>query len=137
MDGAWAFVVEDDATSLLAISTLLDDLGIAYKRNTTGSDVMAQLRAMRPAPDWIFLNLDLPAGDAFAICDQLRRDAAWKQTPVIAIADEFSAPVQQRVRDSGFTAMILKPLPRKTFGDYLRRMRQGENFLQAPVGIDR
>ncbi len=67
LENKWALVVDDDAHSLVAISSMLRDLGIRFKRNTTGAKVPEQMRSMNPPPDFVLLNLDLPHGSAFTI----------------------------------------------------------------------
>ncbi|HLV36261.1 MAG TPA: response regulator, partial [Spirillospora sp.] len=67
-----ALIVEDDAHHLLALSSLLSDFNITYKRNTTGANVLSQARRLQP--DFILLDLDLPDDDPFAIYEKLRAD---------------------------------------------------------------
>lgn len=126
-----AFVIEDDAHSLVAIGSLLDELGIAYKRNTTGANVVRQLQEMQPRPDFILLNLDLPEGDALAICRELRASPCAQIIPIIAIADDFSPEMLKAVRAGGFSAYVFKPLPRRCFGQCLQRVIAGEQMLDT------
>lgn len=126
-----AFVIEDDAHSLVAIGSLLDELGIAYKRNTTGANVARQLQEMRPWPDFILLNIDLPDGDAFAICRELRAFPCTQTIPIIAVADDFSPEMLKAVRAGGFDAYVLKPLPRRCFSQCLQRVIAGEQMLDS------
>lgn len=126
-----AFVIEDDAHSLVAIGSLLDELGIAYKRNTTGANVVRQLQEMQPWPDFILLNLDLPEGDAFAICRELRASPCTQTIPIIAVADNFPPEMLRAVRAGGFDAYVLKPLPRRCFSQCLQRVIAGEQMLDT------
>jgi CheY-like chemotaxis protein len=72
---ASALVVEDDALNLVAITNLLKELNIQYKRNTTGMDVLQQARAMQPLPDVILLDMDLPYSTPYTICTAIRSDS--------------------------------------------------------------
>ncbi|MBC7870214.1 MAG: response regulator [Chitinophagaceae bacterium] len=115
----WALIIEDDAHSLIAISSLMKELGIRYKRNTTGANVAALINVMEPRPDFILLDTDLPDGDAFSICREIRNNPYTAHIPIIAISDEFSAKMTQKARECGVTATMLKPLPRKDFSTIL------------------
>ncbi len=127
----WALVVEDDAHSLVAISSLLRDLGIRFKRNTSGASVLEQVRAMHPLPDFILLDIDLANGEAFTIQQRLLSDPALGDIPTIAIGRENGA--RQRVRHEGFAGYVIKPLPRHQFGDLLRRILAGEQIWEAAI----
>ncbi len=133
LENKWALVVEDDAHNLLAISGLLRDLGVRFKRNTTGANVLEQLRAMQPTPDFIILDVDLPHGDAFTIKERLRADAKLRNIPVITIGEGALADQPPQVLHAGFAGYIPKPLPRKRFGDIIRRVLSGEQVWEVAV----
>jgi two-component system cell cycle response regulator DivK len=126
-------VVEADAHSLIAIGAILRELGIQYKRNTTGADVLGKLAAMSPQPNFILLDLDLPHGNAFDILNDLQSNAQLRRVPVIAIADSASPQVLDAVRKAGFTGFIAKPLPRRQFGEMVERILSGSPVWQVMV----
>jgi two-component system cell cycle response regulator DivK len=107
-----ALVVEDDALNLVAISSLLNRMRIRYKRNTTGAQVVQQAQYMNP--DFILLDMDLPDGDPFMICEAIHADPSLRHIPVIATGDESvlfkSLP---RIRASQFAGYIPKPVCQK------------------------
>ncbi len=105
-----AFLIEDDAHSLVAIGSLLDELGIAYKRNTTGANVALQLQDMQPRPDFILLNLDLPEGDAFAICRELRASPCTQAIPIIALTAHTIAGDREKTLAAGCDDYSTKPV---------------------------
>jgi len=107
------FLVEDDARSLRALSALLDSMGIRYLRNTSGALVVEQIRAARPRPDFILLDVDLPDGDAFAIYQELLADPVLGQIPVIALADIQLLPeVLAQIERHRFAGTLHKPVSR-------------------------
>jgi putative two-component system response regulator len=133
LQNKWALVVEDDAHSLVAISSLLRDLGIPFKRNTTGANVPEQIHAMTPAPDFILLDLDLLNGTALSIYRRLKLNTATRDIPVLALSAKEDFPLRQRLQREGFAALIIKPLPRLHFGDIVRRVLQGEQVWEAAI----
>ncbi len=128
-----AFVVEGDAHSLTAISALLRDLGINYKRNMTGANVIEQLRTMQPPPDFILLNLDLPYADGFTIGHMILRDRQLSRIPIIIIGTQSSDEMMAQVQQIGFAGYLAKPLPKKLFKDFIRRVLIGESIWQHAV----
>lgn len=126
-----ALIVEDDAHSLMAISNMLSEMGIKFKRNTTGADVVQQALTMNPRPNFILLDLDLPQGDPFEICNMLRSDDDLANIPVIAIADQTVAYLLPQAEGGDFSACLPKPLPRKQFGSLLQEIMNPDAFSQV------
>ena len=114
-----ALVVEDDAHNLLALGSLLRDFKIQFKRNTTGANVLAQARKLRP--DFILLDMDLPDGDPFMIRERLRDDGELRDVPIIAIGDSrVINDLLPRIHASGFAGYLAKPIPQQCLEDVLR-----------------
>jgi len=126
LDQKWALVVEDDAHSLVAISSILRDLGIRFKRNTTGANVPQQMREMNPAPHFVLLDIDLTNGDAFIIQRRIQAIPAVRSIPVIALASESDVETRKQVEQAGFAALVLKPIPRREFTNLLERLLANE-----------
>lgn len=105
---ARVLVVEDDARSLLVIASLLKSLEIEYKRNTTGSGVLEQIENLQPS--CILLDLDLPEGDALAICHGIRAHDTIHPIPVVALASDVSPAERLLLCQAGFSAILSKPL---------------------------
>ena len=131
LENKWALVVDDDAHSLVAISSMLRDLGIHFKRNTTGKKVSEQIHSINPPPDFVLLNVDLPHGNAFTINETIQADPDVRGIPVIAISALDSLSLRQQVQHSGFASYLAKPLPRRQFGAILQRILSGEQIWEA------
>jgi CheY-like chemotaxis protein len=121
-----ALVIEDDPHSLIAISNLLSELGIRYKRNTTGADVAAQALHMQPRPDFILLDVDLPLADPFHIVAMLQNHPELAHIPIIFISDRATLDLLDRARSYGCAGVLTKPLPRRQLGELFRRVLEGE-----------
>jgi CheY-like chemotaxis protein len=128
-----ALVIEDDAHSLDAISKILRDQGIEFKRNTTGANVLEQLRKMQPRPDFILLDLDLPQADPFDIVADIRRDHSLRKIPIICLGEDVTDHLIERAQQSGCHSFLAKPLPRLHFAQMLRRILNGEQFWALAV----
>jgi CheY-like chemotaxis protein len=133
LENKLALVVEDDAHSLFAISSILRDLGISFKRNTTGANVLDQLHAMNPLPDFVLLDIDLPQGDAFAINHLIHADPRLAAIPIIAIGSEQVFTLLPQIRHAGFASFLGKPFPRRQFGEILQRILDGGHFWELTL----
>ena len=132
-DNIWALVVEDDAHSLIASTAILKELGIGYKRNTTGAQVVEQARAMQPKPDFILLSMDLAEGDPFAICRAIQSEPHLSRNPIIATGSNRAISKQAQIKAVGCAGFLLKPLPRKHLGEFIKRFLAGEQVLPEAV----
>lgn len=120
-----ALVVEDDAHNLFAITSLLKAMQIQYKRNTTGAKVVQQARTL--TPDFILLDMDLPSGDPFLICELLHADPSLQGIPIIAIADSHLLKhLLPRIKVSAFSGFIPKPFSKRDFESILASVLDGE-----------
>lgn len=136
LTNTWALVVEADPHNLVVITSLLKELGVLYKRNTTGTNVIPQLRAMQPRPDFILIAMELPEGDPFAICQSIQQDTALAKIPVIALSSQSPQKLYDQLRAAGFSGLIGKPLPRKQFGGMLRHILDGGEGFTLPTKPD-
>jgi CheY-like chemotaxis protein len=127
-----ALVVEDDAHCLVVMSKTLKELGVRFKRNTTGAHVIEQIHTMYPRPDFILLNMDLPDGDAYAIAHHIQSDAALRQIPVIGVGDSDSTNIR-KMQSNGFSGLVAKPIMRSQLGALLRQVLAGEQVWPATV----
>jgi len=131
LENTWALVVEDDAHDLFAITRLLQELHVQYKRNTTGKDVARKAREMQPRPDIILLDMDLPDANTFDICGDLHSDEVLSTIPVVAIGSAKWCAAEADLRACGFAGFIRKPLPRKSFGQLLQHILDGKVIWSA------
>lgn len=125
----YALVVEGDPHNLIAMSTLLRELKVPFKRNTTGDGVLDQMHEMEPRPDVVLIALDLPEGDAFAIASALRADPDLNRVRLVAIGPDQPHP--GTLEQAGFNGFIATPLPRRQFSTLLKRLMAGEQIFPA------
>lgn len=130
-NGVNALVVEDDAHSLFAISLILRDLNVSFKRNTTGMKTIQQVMAMEPLPDFVLLDLNLPGADAFSIIRKLTTDPKTKHIPIIALGDTNCISLQTQAIKVGAVEFLLKPFSRRQFAELVSQVTG--KLLQAPV----
>lgn len=124
-------VVESDPLNLAALSALLRELKIPFKRNTNGDGVLEQVQQMQPRPDVVLMSLELPENDALAIASALRTDPGLNNVRIVAIGS--GKPPSAALEGAGFDGFIATPLPRRQFSALLSRLINGERVFPPPV----
>lgn len=121
-----ALAVEDDAGGMAIIGVMMRYMGMKAFINTTGEGVVEMARSMRPKPDVIFLDLNLPKTTGYQILTEIRQDEKLKDTLVIAVTAQDADVEIPRCRDAGFDGYIGKPISRARFPRQLKRILTGE-----------
>lgn len=126
-----ALVIEDDAHSLFAVSMMLNELNIAFKRNTSGAKAKEQVDGMAASLRFILLDLDLPAADAMALLRQLRRDARTACIPVIAMVQPGAEAAAEQALILGAAAVLIKPFTRAQLAQALANLPPMYDWLPS------
>ena len=126
-----ALVVEDDAGGMAIIGVMMRHLGIKAFINTTGEGVVFMAHAMKPPPDLIFLDINLPRTTGYDILKEIRADEKLKHVTVVAVTAQDADTEIPKAKESGFDAYIGKPISRMRFPRQLRRILKGEDVWET------
>lgn len=121
-----ALAVEDDAGGIAIIGVMLRYLGIKAFINTTGEGVIEMARAMKPTPDIIFLDINLPKTNGYELLTKIRADEKIKKALVIAVTAQDADTEIPKCKEAGFDGYIGKPISRTRFPRQLQRIISGE-----------
>jgi two-component system, cell cycle response regulator DivK len=121
-----ALAVEDDGGSMAIIGVMLRYLGIKANINTNGIGVVEMAHAMKPTPQVILLDINLPTTNGYEVLKQIRADEKLKSIPVIAVTAQDADTEIPKCKAAGFDGFIGKPLSRSRFPRQLRRILNGE-----------
>ncbi len=126
-----ALVVEDDAGGMAIIGVMMRYLGITSYINTTGEGVIEMAHAMKPHPNVIFLDLNLPRTNGYEIIKKIRKDEKIKDALVIAVTAQDADTEIPKCKAAGFNAFIGKPISRTRLPRQLRRILKGEEVWET------
>jgi two-component system cell cycle response regulator DivK len=121
-----ALAVEDDAGGMAIIGVMMRYLGMQSYLNTTGDGVVELARAMKPRPDVIFLDINLPKTNGYEVLKQIRADVKLKDVLVVAVTAQDADTEIPRCMAAGFDGFIGKPISRSRFPRQIRRILSGE-----------
>jgi DNA-binding response OmpR family regulator len=116
-------VVEDDPDIAELIAHFLEKAGHEVKRLTSGTQVMAQLRAA-PA-DLVILDLMLPGMDGLLVCQAMRGDSATAAIPIIMLTARGDEADRIAGLELGADDYVTKPFsPKELVARVAARLRR-------------
>ena len=121
-----AIAVEDDAGGVAIIGVLMRYLGMRAYLNTTGRDVIPLAVSMKPPPDIILLDINLPDTTGYDVLKQIRACPELKDVLVIAVTAQDADVEIPKAQAAGFDGFIGKPISRSRFPRQLRRILTGD-----------
>ncbi len=107
LDTAKVLVVDDESEITEIVETFLTDAG--YKVATANSGGDAIKKAIEFRPDIILLDIMMPGTDGYAVCQQLKKEAAFANTPVIFLSGKDREEDMGRSFKAGGDMYIKKP----------------------------
>lgn len=106
-------VIEDNEQNLYLVRFLLERQGFCVHEARDGR--LGVTMASELNPDLILLDIQLPMLDGYAVAAEIRRDAALRATPIIAVTSYAMVGDREKALASGATDYIEKPINPSTF----------------------
>jgi len=117
-------VVEDNALNLELASELLTGAGHTVLQARTAEEGLRLARTEEL--DLILLDVRLPGMDGLAAVRVLKRDAATRHIPAVAMTAQAMKGDEEAARAAGFDAYVTKPIDTRAFpGIVARLLAQG------------
>jgi twitching motility two-component system response regulator PilH len=113
-----ALVVDDSATDLTNIKSILQEAG--WMVATASNGVQALERAKADRPSLIFLDIMMPEMDGYSTCRALAEEPSTKGIPVVFVSTKNSRADQVWARAQGGKALIGKPYTADAIVDALK-----------------
>lgn len=111
-------VVEDNDLNRKLFCDVLRASGFAIEPVADGELVLNAARAF--APDLVIMDIQLPGVSGVDLIAAMRRDAALRDTPVLAVTAYAGKGDEQRIRDAGATGYLSKPV---SIGPFMAAVR--------------
>lgn len=105
---ARVLMVDDDATTLAALSAVLTPWGLDVITLTEPQRFWQVL--MTSAPDLVVLDLEMPLVSGLELCQVVRQDAQWGDLPVLVVTAHTDADSLQQAFAAGADDFITKPV---------------------------
>jgi len=112
-------VVDDEPDLVRALGMRLSSRGYEVMAAYDGVQAMSCIQKERP--DLVLLDIHLPAGDGYKICERIRRNPETWRMPVIAITADPRPEAEQRCRKAGCVDFFRKPYDPKELLEAIRQ----------------
>ena len=127
--GTRALIIEDDRTSIAVLQRLLERLSIKADVLLHSLNIIPQLDTLSRS-DVIFLDLDMPVVNGYAVLRRLQKMSAFEGVPIVAYTTHISH--MNTAKASGFHSFLGKPLDSTRFPDQLQRILDNEPVWEVP-----
>lgn len=127
LTGKRMFYIEDDIKNRSIVQLILERERVIFGYHQDGMrDLADKLRAFMPV-DIILLDLMFPDGvTGYQIYEYIRNYPEFNGIPVVIVTSSDPAIEMPRVRRTGFSGFISKPVNMITFPDYMMSILKGE-----------
>jgi len=112
--------VDDSRTMRDMLRMSLEDAGFRVVQAEDGVHGLEVLEG--ETPDLIITDINMPRMDGFGFIEAVRRDSAWRATPILVLTTEADASKKARARSAGATGWIVKPFDPVKLVDAVRRV---------------
>jgi CheY-like chemotaxis protein len=116
-------VVDDNADAASVLALLIGNLGFKVRTVTDGREVAAAVAEFKPKT--IFLDLDLPGLDGYAVAERLRRESFGLHLRLIALSGWSPDRARARTLAADFNHYLVKPVD----SDMLKRILIGPSLV--------
>ena len=128
-EGILALIIEDDASSIKVLRSLLDQLGADSIAINDTSSIDQKLREIE-RPDVIFIDLEMPANNGYSVLEIIQRNAYFDGIPTVAYTTHISH--LNEARTAGFHSFLGKPIDGDRFPDFLDAILDGSDVWEVP-----
>lgn len=126
LDGKTIFLVEDDPVNLAVIRVSLQTQGAMVPYDHWGDSTLKKMLYTAKDIDLILLDIMLPGRiSGYDIFDEIKKNAAFKDTPIIAVTASDPDLEIPKARKKGFNGYISKPIDRNQFPQDLLAVIEG------------
>jgi two-component system cell cycle response regulator DivK len=119
MSGSLILIVEDNDKNLKLARDLLQHDGFQTLEAATATAGITL--AEQHVPDLILMDIQLPDMDGVTALGRLRKSAATRSIPVVALTAFAMAADRERLLAAGFDGYLAKPVDIHDFTDSVRR----------------
>lgn len=117
MSEKYVLIVDDDPDLVEAVAMNLAAKGFAVGKAYDGLEAWDSIKSRRP--DLIVLDVMMPRKDGYQVCDELKKDPAWKDIPVIMLTAVGAA------------------VPNTTYSHQEGMKLLADDYIAKPVDLDK
>jgi DNA-binding response OmpR family regulator len=113
-------VVDDEPNIVLSLEFLLKQEGFRVRTVANGEAALAAI-AQEP-PDLVLLDVMIPGRDGYAVCQEIRRNPAWRDMRIIMLTAKGGDMQREKGLSLGANEYVTKPFSTRELVERVRRM---------------
>jgi two-component system sensor histidine kinase/response regulator len=117
--GARILLVEDNQINQQVAREILEGAGVQVGIADDGREGVDALKARPEAFDAVLMDIQMPVLDGYAATREIRKDARFKDLPVIAMTANAMAGDRERALEAGMNDHVAKPIDVKALFEVL------------------
>jgi CheY-like chemotaxis protein len=121
--------IDDDPISRDVVKILLERV-MGFSKITffeTSQDFMDKIQALPELPTVIFLALQVRPHNGYEMLHTLREDSTYQDAIIIALTANVMATDVEKMKASGFSGLISKPIIHRIFPELLNKILAGQS----------
>lgn len=118
------FIVEDENSIAMLLRFLVEREGFHVEHAVDGRIAQEMIATLTP-PALVLLDIMLPYADGYELLSIIRRQANWKNVPVVMLTSKGSERDIARALDSGADDYMVKPFQPDELRARMRRLMRG------------
>ena len=108
-EGRRLLLADDDVRNIFALSSALEQKGAIVEIARNGHEALAKLREVEDI-DLVLMDVMMPEMDGYEATRQIRREARWKNLPIIAVTAKAMKDDHERCLQAGANDYLAKPI---------------------------
>jgi CheY-like chemotaxis protein len=130
LTGKTIYIVEDNATNLAIISSILRRHNAQIRYDRWGIETIERLASFGKV-DLIILDLMFPRGvTGYDVFDQLKKHPQFANIPVVAVSAADPQVEMPKAKAKGFKGFISKPINHKLFPQQIAALIEGQEIWE-------
>jgi CheY-like chemotaxis protein len=101
-------IADDTSSSRELLRAILEQSNYVVFEASDGEEAL--LMASETNPHLVILDIHMPKRDGFAVIEELRKDPALQDLPIMALTASASLDDKDKILNSGFDACLIKPI---------------------------
>lgn len=116
------FLVDDSATMLMSIKTILEMKGFSVEQASNGKEALDKVKAGLK-PDLIITDINMPVMDGLEFIKNVR--TILKFTPILILTTESEQSKREQAKKLGATGWIVKPVSGQDLINIVKKVLPG------------
>jgi two-component system alkaline phosphatase synthesis response regulator PhoP len=113
-------IVDDEPNIVLSLEFLMEQSGYEVAIARDGEEALVQMEAFRP--DLVLLDVMLPLGSGFEVCQKIRENRVWDRVKVVMLSAKGRELDTSKGLALGADAYITKPFSTKDLIEEVRAL---------------